>query len=116
MRAGGNFADVLSADPALAACAPHHAVVLRSLHPIMIAAGVRNRSGKPRYGLHALRHFYASWCVNPKDRGGRELPPKVVQELLGHHSIALTMDVYGHLFPRGNDKSELAAASKALLS
>jgi integrase len=43
------------------------------------------------------------------------LPPKVVQERLGHSSITITMDVYGHLFPRGDDAEELAAAERALL-
>ena len=31
------------------------------------------------------------------------LPPKVVQERLGHSSITMTYDRYGHLFPRGDD-------------
>jgi integrase len=30
--------------------------------------------------------------------------------------IAITMDVYGHLFPRGDDGAELAAAEQALLA
>ena len=47
--------------------------------------------------------------------GGLELPAKVVQERLGHSSIMMTMDVYGHLFPRGEDFEELAAAEKSLL-
>jgi hypothetical protein len=34
---------------------------------------------------------------------------------MGHASIAITMDVYGHLFPSGDDGAELAAAEKALL-
>jgi integrase len=66
-------------------------------------------------GLHALRHFYASWCINRKVDGGLELPAKVVQERLGHSSITVTLDTYGHLFPRGDDQAELAAAEKALL-
>jgi integrase len=37
----------------------------------------------------------------------------VVQARLGHASIQMTADVYGHLFPRGDDGSELAAAEKA---
>ena len=66
-------------------------------------------------GLHALRHFYASWCINRRADGGLELPPKVVQERLGHSSIMMTMDVYGHLFPRGDDLEEMAAAERSLL-
>jgi integrase len=34
---------------------------------------------------------------------------------LGHASIQMTADTYGHLFPRGDDGSELAAAEKALM-
>ena len=44
------------------------------------------------------------------------LPPKVVQERLGHSSIVMTMDVYGHLFPRGDDSKELHEAATALLA
>jgi integrase len=47
--------------------------------------------------------------------GGLELPPKMVQQRMGHASIVITMDVYGHLFPRGDDGAELAAAEKVLL-
>ena len=82
----------------------------------MIAAGVVDKQGRPKYAMHCFRHFFASWCINPKDRGGRELPPKVVQQLLGHASIVMTLDVYGHLFPRGDDRAELAAAARKLLA
>lgn len=27
------------------------------------------------------------------------LPPKVVQEAMGHESLKVTMDLYGHLLP-----------------
>lgn len=41
---------------------------------------------------------------------------KVVQERLGHASIAMTLDVYGHLFPRGDDEEQqLAVAAVALV-
>jgi integrase len=40
----------------------------------------------------------------------------MVQARLGHASIAMTADRYGHLFPRGDDGSELAAAEQALLA
>jgi integrase len=76
---------------------------------------VLDNDGKPmvkaRYsGLHALRHFYASWLINRPEEGGLRLPPKVVQERLGHASITITYDRYGHLFPRGDDAKELDAA------
>ncbi len=94
----------------------HHANMLRSLTPVMRAAGVVDKHDKPKYALHAFRHFFASWCINPKERGGRELPAKVVQQLLGHSSIVMTLDRYGHLFPRGDDRAELAKAASALLA
>jgi integrase len=92
----------------------HHKNMLRSLDPILIAAGVVDKKGAPKYALHAMRHFYASWCINRKADGGRELPAKNVQQLLGHSSIVITMDTYGHLFPASNDRAELAAAEAAL--
>jgi integrase len=100
-------------------------IVRTGLAPSQIAAGVTievpGTDGiaikRAKYsGLHALRHFYASWCINRKADGGLELPPKVVQERLGHSTIAMTLDVYGHLFPRHDDSQELAAAEQALLA
>jgi hypothetical protein len=38
-----------------------------------------------------------------------------VQGRLGHASIQVTADRYGHLFPRGHDAAELAA-EKALIA
>jgi integrase len=63
-----------------------------------------------------LRHFFASWCINPKARGGRELPPKQVQYLLGHSTISMTFDTYGHLFPSEGTRDELTAAVRQLLA
>jgi integrase len=100
-------------------------LIRRGLMPPQIEAGVTTTvagaHGVPiqraKYsGMHALRHFYASWCINRKADGGLELPPKVVQERLGHSTIAMTLDVYGHLFPRHDDSEELAAAERALLA
>ena len=96
-------------------------IVERGLQPAQIAAGITKagKDGKPiaKYpGLYSLRHFYASWCINRKVDGGLELPLKVVQARLGHASIQMTADTYGHLFPRGDDGSELAAAERAFLA
>ena len=59
--------------------------------------------------MHCLRHFYAKWCINRQKDGGLGLPPKNVQERLGHSTIAMTLDVYGHLF-RADEAEELDAA------
>jgi integrase len=103
-----------------------HKSMLESTAPVLVAAGVvaKDKDGKPvvdndgkprpRYALHACRHFFASWCINPMSRGGRGLSAKEVQALLGHETIGITMDIYGHLFPRGDDHAELAASTARL--
>jgi integrase len=97
----------------------HTNIVNKGLKPAMIRAGVTVGSGEAieaKYtGLHALRHFYASWLINRKEDGGLGLPVKMVQERMGHASIVMTMDTYGHLFPRLDDGTELAQAANILL-
>lgn len=87
----------------------HSNVINRGLKPAMAKAGL------PYTGLHALRHFYASWLINPKEAGGLGLDMKTVQARMGHSSIAVTADVYSHLFPRKDDGKEMADAASALL-
>lgn len=105
----------------------HTNIINKGLIPAMLRAGVTVDSGEvdkegkqvldAKYtGLHSLRHFYASWLINRKEDGGLGLPVKMVQERLGHASIVMTMDVYGHLFPRADDGKELADAASALLT
>jgi integrase len=102
-------------------------ILKRGLHPLWVKAGVTvetgevDENGRPivvsKYsGLHCLRHWFASWCINRKEDGGLGLPPKLVQERMGHSTIAMTMDTYGHLFPRDDDGSELAAAADFVLA
>ena len=95
-----------------------HNNVVRAFIVAVRAAGLTGANGRPKYtGLHALRHFYASWCINPIELGGQGLSSKIVQQLLGHSSIVMTMDTYGHLFPTDKDAHQrLAAAERALLS
>jgi integrase len=57
--------------------------------------------------LHGLRHSHASHMLASK------VHPKVVQERLGHSSIAITMDIYSHLMP--NMQGEAAAAVDDIL-
>src|SRR5262249_21336881 len=106
-------------------------ITRHALNPTLVAAGVtvaaldehgkpvKDEGGKPiitaKDGWHSLRPFYSWWCINRKVDGGLELPPKMVQQRMGHASIAITMDVYGHLFPSGDDGAELAAAEKSLV-
>jgi len=93
----------------------HHEILLRLLGAIQQRAGVVDKAGEPKYGLHAFRHFFASWCINPRPHG-RELAAKVAQALLGHSSITMTLDLYGHLFPRNDDPAELAKSVSTLLA
>lgn len=84
-------------------------------YPVLDEHGEQIINTVPKYsGLHALRHYFASLCINAKEDGGLGLAPKVVQERLGHSSIVMTLDVYGHLFPKGDASAELAAAEAAL--
>jgi len=105
----------------------HQNMVKRGLWVAEVAAGVSVATGKmdadgkpifgPKYsGFHALRHWYASWCINRKSDGGLELTPKAVQNRMGHSSIQVTFDTYGHLFPSLDAGAELLEAEKALFS
>lgn len=105
----------------------HNNMLHRGLWATEIAAGVSVDTGqkdeegnailKPKYsGFHALRHWYASWCINRKADGGLELTPKAVQTRMGHSSIQVTFDTYGHLFPAADEGEEMAAAERALFA
>ena len=50
-------------------------------------------AGLPRIRFHDLRHSAATILLT------KGVHPKVVQELLGHSSIAMTMDTYSHVMP-----------------
>lgn len=49
------------------------------------------RAGLPRIRFHNLRHTYASLLIAQGEH------PKYIQSQLGHSSIQVTMDIYGHL-------------------
>ena len=92
-----------------------HDTISEAFGMVQVRAGLATKRRQPKYGLHSLRHFYASWCANRAADGGLGLPLMLVQARLGHASIQMTSDVYGHLFPRTDDGNELAAAERALL-
>jgi len=83
----------------------------RGLVPAWQAAGIAGRYE----GMHSLRHFYASWLINRKVDGGLELPMKTVQARMGHATLAITADTYGHLFPADDHAAEMAAGEAALM-
>src|SRR4051812_15938878 len=73
-------------------------------------SNLRNRSFKPllkRAGLppirfHDLRHTCATLLLS------KNVNPKVVSEMLGHSSIAITLDTYSHLLPEMQEKAARA--------
>jgi integrase len=73
-------------------------------------AGVVDTAGKPKYSLHSLRHFFASWVIE------QNFTPKEAQAYLGHSSIVLTYDRYGHLFPNPEGHHEKFARASQTFS
>lgn len=63
------------------------------------------RVGLRPVSFHHLRHTCASLFIQAG------VPAKAIQQYLGHSSIRMTMDVYGHLFPSSDDA--LAEAMEA---
>lgn len=57
------------------------------------------RAGLPKIRFHDLRHTYASLLI---DQGEH---PKYIQSQMGHSSIKVTMDVYGHLMKDVNSEA-----------
>jgi len=64
------------------------------------------RAGIERVRPHDLRHTYAAWCLT----GG--VNPKFVQQQLGHSTISVTMDIYGHLLPSAEEEYRIWAEQK----
>jgi integrase len=66
------------------------------------------RAGLPQIRFHDLRHTCATLLL------GRNVNPKIVSEMLGHATIAITLDTYSHVLP--NMQSETAKAMEDALS
>jgi integrase len=82
----------------------HPNIIARGWEPTQVTAGVsemvdgKGKDGSPakvakgRYNFHALRHAAASMFIESG------MTPKRVQAIMGHSSIVVTYDTYGHLF------------------
>jgi integrase len=62
-------------------------------------------NGLPKLRLYDLRHTHASLLIH------EGVHPKKISERLGHSSIKLTMDTYGHLF-EGSDRDSAEKMEK----
>jgi len=68
-------------------------VTQRSFKPLLLRAGL------PKIRFHDLRHTCATLLL------GKGVHPKFVQELLGHSTIAITLDTYSHILPGMGDQT-----------
>lgn len=58
------------------------------------------RAGLPTdLRFHDLRHTFASWLIDDGEHA------EAISELMGHSSIGVTMDTYGHLMPGARDRA-----------
>jgi integrase len=77
--------------------------------PLFWKPGEPGVLAQPYYTPHVARHFYASLLI---DQG---FAPKQVQERMGHSSIQVTMDIYGHLFrDKENEQAQATMLEKAI--
>ena len=65
----------------------------RSFKPLLRRAGLAN------IRFHDLRHTCATLLLT------RNVHPKLVQELLGHATISVTLDTYSHFLPSMGDQT-----------
>jgi len=80
----------------------HSNLRIRSFQPLLMKAEL------PKIRLHDLRHTAATLLLL------QGVHVKVVSEMLGHASIAITLDLYSHVLP--NMQREATAAMDRLFS
>jgi integrase len=66
------------------------------------------QAGLPKIRFHDLRHTCATLLLS------KNVNPKVVSEMLGHASIAITLDTYSHVLPTMQESA--AKAMEEVLS
>jgi integrase len=76
-----------------------------SLHPDRVTKFFvqhAREAGMPKIRLHDLRHTVATLALTAG------VHAKVVQELLGHANVAITLDTYSHVAPELHEQAALA--------
>lgn len=68
--------------------------VLRNAHDRIVRV-----NDLPRLRLHDLRHCCASYLLS------QGLPIKMVSEIIGHSSVAITLSIYGHVLKEQKDEA-----------
>jgi integrase len=79
-----------------------HNLTRRSFKPLL------KRAGLPQIRFHDLRHTCATLLLT------RNVNVKIVSEMLGHSTIAITLDTYSHVLP--NMRDQAAAAMEEAIS
>ena len=82
----------------------------RGWRPLQVAAKITKADGSPRLNFHCLRHFRASMLI---EDGAN---PKEVMVEMGHSNIAMTYDLYGHLFTDEDADTRRAERAERLAS
>ncbi|MGI8741852.1 MAG: tyrosine-type recombinase/integrase [Bryobacteraceae bacterium] len=70
---------------------------------------VAKRAQMAEARFHDLRHFFASMLIAQGES------PKYICDQLGHSSVQVTFDTYGHLFPQAREEAA-AKFQKAMLA
>lgn len=71
---------------------------------------ISRRIGIKQVSMHILRHTFATRCIEAGMR------PKTLQDILGHASIEMTMDIYVHVMKdtKLEEMSEIESALKVM--
>ncbi|CAO3425759.1 tyrosine-type recombinase/integrase [Azospirillum argentinense] len=76
----------------------HTNMLRQGFHTLLKACELMGaKDTEPPYPFHSLRHAAASLFIE------QGWTPKKVQTVMGHSSVQVTFDVYGHLFPSPDD-------------
>jgi integrase len=80
-------------DDDLVFCTPHGVAINGNHLSGRDFQALLKRAGLPRIRFHDLRHTCATLLLR------QGVNPKIVQELLGHSTVAMTLDRYSHFLP-----------------